>query len=162
LFWDDLLPGAELPQGDHRAFRPAGWIEAGREKLEAMRPIAASAGLTPMQLACQWNLAHESVECVVPTLIQEAGPEARPIEDKRDELAALPQDLRLDSEAVWEIRGIGDNQGCMTLKGASPDHEGEERPDRWPLSDGLVEAGRRYGIEAQRDLAASDAAPARG
>ena len=40
LFWDDLLPGAELPEGDHRAFRPAGWIEAGREKLEQIRPIA--------------------------------------------------------------------------------------------------------------------------
>ena len=50
----------------------------------------------------------------------------------------------------------------MTLKGASPDHEGEERPDRWPLSEDLVEVGRRYGIEAGRDLAASDAAPARG
>jgi aryl-alcohol dehydrogenase-like predicted oxidoreductase len=162
LFWDDLVPGAELPKGDHRAFRPAGWIEAGREKLEAMRPIAAAAGLTPMQLACQWNLAHGAVECVVPTLIQESGPGARPIEDKRDELAALPEELRLDSDAVWKIREIGDNQGCMALKGASPDHEGEERPDRWPLSDDLVEVGRRYGIDAGRDLAASDAVPARG
>jgi aryl-alcohol dehydrogenase-like predicted oxidoreductase len=157
LFWDDLLPGAELGKGDHRAFRPAGWIEAGREKLERMRPIAEAAGLTPMQLACQWNLAHESVECVVPTLIQEAGPEARPIEDKRDELAAMPEELRLDSDAIWEIRAIGDNHGCMALKGASPDHEGEERPDRWPLSEELVDAGRRYGIDAQRDLSGASA-----
>ncbi len=73
LFWDDVLPGAELPAGDHRAFRPQGWIEEGREKLERLRPIAERTGLTPMQLACQWNLAHEAVECVVPTLIQEAG-----------------------------------------------------------------------------------------
>ena len=73
LFWDDLLPGAELADGDHRAFRPAGWIEAGREKLERIRPIAEAAGLTPIQLACQWNLAHPAVECVVPTLIQETG-----------------------------------------------------------------------------------------
>ncbi len=162
LFWDDLLPGAELAEGDHRAFRPAGWIEAGRSKLEQMRPIAEAAGLTPMQLACQWNLAHDAVECVVPTLIQETGPGARPIEDKRAELAALPAELRLGSDEVWRIRAIGDNHGCMTLKGASPDHEGSERPDRWPLSDGLVEAGRRYGIEPERDLAATDAPPARG
>ena len=33
LFWGDLRPGMELPKGDHRAFRPAGWIEAGLEKL---------------------------------------------------------------------------------------------------------------------------------
>ena len=58
---------------DHRSFRPAGWIEAGRERLDAMRPIAERAGLTMIQLACQWNLAHEAVACVVPTLIQEVG-----------------------------------------------------------------------------------------
>ena len=127
LFWGDVLPGAELPPGDHRAFRPEGWIEAGRDRLERMRPIAERSGLSPMHLACQWNLAHAAVECVVPTLIQEAGEGARPIEEKRAELAALPAELRLSAEDVAEIRAIGDNAGCMALKGASPDHEGEER-----------------------------------
>jgi aryl-alcohol dehydrogenase-like predicted oxidoreductase len=155
LFWDDLLPGAELPPGDHRSFRPAGWIEAGREKVERMRPIGESAGLTPMQLACQWNLAHEAVECVVPTLIQEAGPDARSIEEKRAELAALPAEQRLHTEQEAQIRAIGDNTGCMALKGASPDHEGAERPDRWPLSEELAEVGLRWGIDPQRDLAAN-------
>ena len=70
-------PVQELVRGDHRGFRPAGWIEAGRERLDGMRPIAERAGLTMIQLACQWNLAHEPVACVVPTLIQEAGPAAR-------------------------------------------------------------------------------------
>ena len=51
-----------------------------------------------MQLACQWNLAHDPVACVAPTLIQEAGPGARPIEDKRAELAALPEQ-RLSPDA---------------------------------------------------------------
>jgi aryl-alcohol dehydrogenase-like predicted oxidoreductase len=153
LFWDDLLPGAELADGDHRAFRPAGWIEAGRQKLERLRPIAEAAGLTPMQLACQWNLAHDAVESVVPTLIQEAGPGGRPIEDKRAELAALPAEQRLSAEDVDAIRTVGDNRGCMTLKGASPDHEGEERPDRWPLSPELVEVAQRWGIDPERDLA---------
>jgi aryl-alcohol dehydrogenase-like predicted oxidoreductase len=153
LFWDDLLPGTELAKGDHRAFRPEGWIEAGRRKLEQIRPIAEAAGLTPLQLACQWNLAHEAVACVVPTLIQETGAGARPIEEKRAELAALPSDLRLDPGQVAEIRAIGDNSGCMALKGASPDHEGAERPDRWPLTEELAEVGRRWGIEPDRDLA---------
>ena len=81
LFHDDVLPGHEFPQHDHRGFRPAGWVEEGREKLDRMRHVGGAHGLTPLQLACQWNLAHEPVECVVPTLIQERGPSrAKPIE----------------------------------------------------------------------------------
>jgi aryl-alcohol dehydrogenase-like predicted oxidoreductase len=152
LFWDDVRPGHEFGQGDHRNFRPDGWVEAGVEKLERLRPIADRHALTLMQLACGWNLAHPAVETVVPTLIQEAGEDARPIEDKRAELAALPRDQPLSDTEVAEIRATGDNTGCMALKGASPEHEGEERPDRWPLSDELVDAGRRWGVEPERDL----------
>ncbi|MGH2957275.1 MAG: aldo/keto reductase [Solirubrobacterales bacterium] len=152
LFWDDVTPDTELPDGDHRAFRPEGWIAEGRTRLDRLRPIAERASLTPMQLAGEWNLAHEAVECVVPTLIQESGEGARPIEAKRAELAALPSEQRLSAEEVAEIRGIGDNSGCMALKGASPDHPGEERPDRWGLTPELVEAGRRWGIDPDRDL----------
>ena len=73
LFHDDVLPGHAFPRHDHRGFRPPGWIEAGREKLDRMRPIAAAHGLTLLQLACQWNLAHATVRVVAPTLIEEAG-----------------------------------------------------------------------------------------
>lgn len=152
LFWGDLLPGTELERPDHRAFRPDGWIDEGHAKLERLRPIAEDARLTPMQLACQWNLGHPAVRCTVPTLIQERGPDARPIEEKRAELAALPADQRLDDQRIAEIRAIGDNAGCMSLKGASPEHEGDERPDRWALRPDLVEAGRRWGIDPERDL----------
>ena len=99
LFWGDLRAGMELGRGDHRSFRPEGWIEAGLEKLERMMPLAERAGLTPIQLACQWNLAHPAVSCVVPTLIQEGGEGARPIEEKRAELAALPADQRLGARS---------------------------------------------------------------
>ena len=75
LFWDDVRPGHVFAQRDHRAFRPAGWVESGSERLERMRPIAERHGLTALQLACQWNLAHLPVRCVVPTLIEE--PERR-------------------------------------------------------------------------------------
>jgi aryl-alcohol dehydrogenase-like predicted oxidoreductase len=153
LFWDDLRPGMELGRTDHRSFRPSGWIEAGVEKLERLRPFAERAGLTPMQLACQWNLGHPAVECVAPTLIQEVGPEARPIEDKRAELAALPADQRLAADDLSAIRAIGDNTGCMVLKGASPAHEGNEQPDRWGVSADLLAAGKRWGIDPDRDLA---------
>ena len=90
LFHDDVLPGHEFPKYDHRGFRPAGWVEAGRAKLERMRPVAERHGLSLLQLACQWNLAHAPVRCVAPTLIQEPGADAKPIEAKREELAALP------------------------------------------------------------------------
>jgi aryl-alcohol dehydrogenase-like predicted oxidoreductase len=152
IFWDDVTPDTELPKGDHRAFRPKGWIEEGRAKLDRVRPIAERTGLTPMQLACQWNLAHEAVDCVVPTLIQEQGREARPIEEKRAELEALPAEPLLSPGDVAEIRAVGDNSGRMALKGASPEHEGPERPDRWPLAEELVDAGRRWGIDPDRDL----------
>jgi len=152
LFWGDLRAGMELAKGDHRAFRPAGWIEAGLEKLERLDPIRERTGLSPMHLACQWNLAHPAVECMVPTLIQEAGPDARSIEDKRAELAALPAERKLSDEDVAEIRAIGDNANCMTLKGASPEHEGDERPDRWPLTPELTELGARWDIDPARDL----------
>jgi aryl-alcohol dehydrogenase-like predicted oxidoreductase len=152
LFFDDLQPGQELAPRDHRGFRPAGWIEAGRERLEAMRPIADRAGLTMIQLACQWNLAHAPVRCVAPTLIQEVGPLARSIEDKRAELAALPGELKLSPQQVADIRAIGDNTGCMALKGASPAHSGAEQPDRWGLDDHLQEVAQRWEIEPERDL----------
>jgi len=155
LFWGDLRPGAELAKYDHRSFRPAGWIEAGVEKLERLLPIAERAKLTPIQLACQWNLAHPAVESVAPTLIQEIGAEACPIEAKRLELAKLPAEQRLTPADVEEIRAIGDNAGCMALKGASPEHEGEERPDRWPLSPDLAAVGTRWGIDPGRDLVAT-------
>jgi aryl-alcohol dehydrogenase-like predicted oxidoreductase len=161
LFWDDVTPGTQLPPGDHRRFRPDGWVAEGRAKLDRLRPIAERTGLTPMQLACQWNLAHDAVECVVPTLIQEAGEGARPIEDKRAELAALPAERRLSPEEVDEIRGIGDNAGCMALKGASPDHTGEERPDRWSVTEELAAAGGRWGVDPERDLRHLTAEPAR-
>ncbi len=152
LFWDDVLPGHEFPPQDHRRFRPPGWIEAGRERMESMWPIAGRAGLTMLQLACQWNLAQPAVRCVVPTLIQESGPHARPIGDKRAELAALPEHIRLSEVDVDEIRALGDNTGCMALKGASPEHQGDQRPDRWPLDDRLEDVARRWRIEPQRDL----------
>jgi len=155
IFWGDLHPGMQLAEGDHRGFRPGGWIEAGLRKLEQVRPIGERGGLSPIQLACQWNLAHAPVKCVAPTLIQEAGVDARSIEEKRAELAALPSEPRLSKEDVAAIRAAGDNTGCMVLKGASSEHDGEERPDRWALTPALVEVGVRWGIDPEHDLRAA-------
>jgi len=154
LFHDDVLPGHAFAPHDHREFRPSGWVQAGREKLELMRPFAERHGLSMLQLACAWNLAQPAVRCVAPTLIQESGPHARPIEDKRAELAALTDERwgGLEAEEVRAIRAIGENTGCMALKGASVEYEGAPLADRWPLSGHLQELAARWGIAPERDL----------
>jgi aryl-alcohol dehydrogenase-like predicted oxidoreductase len=156
VFHDDVLPGHSFAEYDHRKFRPDGWVQAGREKLERMRPIAARHGLSMLQLACAWNLAQPAVHCVAPTLIQESGAQARPIEDKRAELAALDAaSARLSEQELSEIREIGENAGCMALKGASVEHEGPSRPDRWGLDEELTAVADRWGIDPSNDLAQS-------
>jgi hypothetical protein len=115
------------------------------EKAERMRPIAGKYGLTLLQFASIWNLSHPAVESVVPTFIQEAGEGARPIEDKIREFAALP-DIRLAAEEVEAVRKIGDNTGCMMLKGASKRHATSERPDEWPMREDLLELAGRHGL----------------
>jgi aryl-alcohol dehydrogenase-like predicted oxidoreductase len=152
LFWDDLRPGHPLPQADHRSFRPPGWVEEGLRRMEPMRPIAQRHGLSMIQLACRWNLAQPAVACAVPTLIQEGFPGARPIEAQRDELAGVPPEDVLPDEEIRAIRDAGDNTGCMALKGASPDHQGEEGPDRWPLQPDHVQLAARWGIDPAADL----------
>ena len=155
LFHDDVLPDHAFTEHDHRSFRPDGWIEAGRDRMDGMRPFAERHGLSMIQLACQWNLAHAPVACVAPTLIQEVGPASRPIEDKRAELVAVPAACArspLSEDEVRQIRAIGENTGCMALKGANPAYEGPARADRWGLDDGLRALAGRWNIDPARDL----------
>jgi hypothetical protein len=116
-----------------------------------MRHIADRHGVTLLQLACLWNLTHLAVESVVPTLIQEVAAGAKAISEKVDELASLPLGL-LTEEEVAEIAQIGDNKGCMELKGGSPSHFGESLADRWLLNAELLHVAKRWGIEPARDL----------
>lgn len=151
LFHDDVRPGHEFAEWDHRKFRPDGWIEKGAEKLELARPIAQKYGLTTLQLSCQWNLAHKEVRCVTPTLIEEiAG--GKSIDEKRVELATLPTENVLTEEDVAALREIGDNRGSMTLKGGSPDNDGETKADSWPIDDSLLETAQRWEIEPDKQL----------
>ncbi len=155
LFHDDVLPGHAFAEHDHRKFRPDGWVSDGRERLERLRPYAERHGLSMLQLACAWNLSQPSVRCVAPTLIQESGPDARPVEDKRAELAALTplgDDARLSAAELREIRTIGENRGCMALKGASVEHQGPPRADRWSLDDELSALAGRWHIDPARQL----------
>jgi aryl-alcohol dehydrogenase-like predicted oxidoreductase len=154
LFHDDVRPGHQFGAQDHRGFRPAGWVESGVQKLEQMRSIAEAHGLTLLQLASAWNLSQPAVKSVIPTFIQETGANSRSIESKVEELASL-RETRLSEEECRRISEIGENKGCMALKGANPQHEGEPQPDRWPVTPELEETARRWGIDPQRDLVCS-------
>jgi aryl-alcohol dehydrogenase-like predicted oxidoreductase len=151
VFHDDVRPGHKFGERDHRTFRPAGWVETGTKKLDGMRAIAEQHGLTMLQFACIWNLSQAPVESVVPTMIQEVAEGSKPIEAKIDELAALPE-IKLSADEVEEVRRIGDNTGCMALKGGNPEHTGEVLPDRWPLTADLESVAQRWKITPQRDL----------
>lgn len=155
LFHDDVRPGHKFGPQDHRSFRPPGWVEAGCEKLERMRDFAARHDLTPLQLACLWNLSQPAVRSVIPTFIQECG-SPKSIESKIDEMAALP-DLALASDEVEQIAAIGDNRGCMELKGASAAHTGQPLPDRWALTPDHGGVAQRWGIDPESDLACTHA-----
>lgn len=149
LFHGDVRPGHDFPEHDHRRFRPEGWVERGVERIERMKPIAKRHGLSTLQLACAWDLSHPAVECVAPTLIEEATPGCASPEEQRADLASLPADAGsiLSDAEVGEVREIGDNSGCMALKGGSPDHVGEELADRWVLDEALRQCGERWGIK---------------
>lgn len=151
IFHDDVRPGHRFGTADHRSFRPAGWVEAAVAKLEALRPIAERHGITPLQLACTWNLHQPAVHNVIPTLIQELGEGARPIASKVDELAALKA-VRLSPDEVAEIARIGDNTGCMALKGSSRSHVGSALPDQWELDPELESIATRWNIDPKTDL----------
>lgn len=155
LFHDDVRPGHTFGPRDHRTFRPAGWVDAGAAKINAMRPVAEKHGLTLLQLACAWNLSQAPVKSVIPTLMQETaqvnGVTPKTIEEKIDELAALPS-VTLSADEVAQMFEIGNNKGCMELKGGNPGHTGEPLPDRWPLNDDLLEIAARWKIEPARDL----------
>ena len=152
LFHDDVKPGHQFAPRDHRTFRPAGWVEAGAEKIDRMRAIAEAHGLTMLQLACIWNLQHGPVQSVVPTLIQEPGANAKRIETKVEELASLPE-VTLTADECAQIAEIGDNTNCMSLKGGSAEHSGDPLPDRWELNDELEAVAGRWKIDPVRDLA---------
>jgi aryl-alcohol dehydrogenase-like predicted oxidoreductase len=152
LFHDDVKPGHKFLAQDHRVFRPQGWVEAGNHKLDQIRTVAKAHNLTLLQLACIWNLSQPAVRSVIPTFIQESGEGAKPIERKVEEMAVLPE-VRLSDKELNFIAEVGNNKGCMTLKGGNPEHEGEPAADRWSIQPELIEVARKWKIDPAQDLA---------
>jgi aryl-alcohol dehydrogenase-like predicted oxidoreductase len=152
LFHDDVKTNHKFGPHDHRTFRPAGWVEKGLKKMDELRDIAERHNITLLQLACLWNLSQPPVKCVVPTLIQEVGDQAKPIETKTDELASIPE-ITLSPDEIDFVGRTGDNRGCMQLKGASRAHTTPPEPDRWSISPDLEAVGKRWNIDPDTDLA---------
>lgn len=152
FFHGTVRPGHIFPPGDHRSFRPPGWVEEAEKKWQAIRPIADKYRLTPLQLACQWNLNHPAVVGVVPTLIQESDPAAKSIEVQLEELSQITEPRHLDFQEVQKIAEVGNNKGCMPLKGGSSQFQGTPQADQWWLTGKLVEVAQRWGIAPDRDL----------
>ncbi len=145
VFYDELLPDHEFKPGDHRSYRPDGWVERGYNFVEEIRPMTEAHGLTPLQYAANWNLSFPSVKCVIPTFIQEHGEKGRNIKSKIKEIANLPI-VSLSEGEVEMVRQIGDNTGCMLLKGASSRHTSSERCDEWPMRNDLLDICKAYDL----------------
>jgi hypothetical protein len=129
-------------------------LPAGSRRKCPARETAADRGrygCSMLQLACLWNLAHEPVASVVPTLIQEVGAGAKPIETKLDELAALPE-VQLAPEEVRIISSSATTKVVWNSRGPTRAHNGEPLPDRWPLNNDLRAIAQRWHITPEEDL----------
>ena len=133
----------------HDGFRLLRWGDWFRRA--GMRNVAEKHKLTMIQLASIWNLSQPAVHSVIPTIIQEADPKSKPIEAKVEELAKLP-DLKLSADECAYLAEVGNNKGCMALKGANRSHTGEPEADHWGLNPDLEAVGKRWGIDPDKDL----------
>ena len=60
--------------------------------------------------------------------------------------------MRLSDKELNFIATVGNNKGCMNLKGGNPEHQGEAAADRWPLLPELADIGKRWNIRPEQDL----------
>jgi len=67
LLNEQVTPGTELGEGDHRSHRPTEWYEAGWEKLDAIRFLERDGDCEMSQAAIRWLLFHDEVASVTPT-----------------------------------------------------------------------------------------------
>ena len=90
LFHDDVLPGHRFDSHDHRGFRPrAGSRRGASGSSGSARSPTATGSRRSSSRACGTSPTMPS-SASRPTLIQEPGADAKPIERKREELAAVP------------------------------------------------------------------------
>ena len=147
-------PGASAP-ATTGAFAPPTGSSAGRRRMDAMRAIADRHGLTMMQLACQWNLAHPAVSCVVPSLIQELGGGARgpwrtsgPSSPRCRPQIVLSPHRRSTRSGAWAT-----TPARWRSRAPARCTAGRSAPTPGALDERLGEVAARWGIAPERDLA---------
>ncbi len=132
---------------------PTGWVEAGRAKLERLRPIAERHELTPAAARVRVEPRPPGGRVRRPDADRGARQRASRSSASARSWPPCPPSSPLSAEEVDEIRAIGDNSGSMLLKGATPDHEGDEAPDRWAVGAGEPERSPSAGASTrERDL----------
>ena len=61
----------KIDEKDHRSVRKGEWIKASLKKVEQLRPIAESNGLSITELAIKFILSKKGISSVFPTVISE-------------------------------------------------------------------------------------------
>ena len=121
LFHDDLVDAAALGAPRPSLLPPRG---LGRRRPRAHRPHAADRRAPrPHHAAARVRLGpraragrlRRARRCC-----RSRAPDAKPIEAQRAELAATPRESPLGDDELAAIRALGDNTGCMALKGGVP------------------------------------------
>ena len=118
--------------GDHRAYRAEGWVAGANEKIQKFSSIAERHNMSVMQLATSWALSQKAVGIVTPTFVKEQGEQIDDVFSRVRDVANTPL-LQLSLAECAEIECIGDNTGCMPMKGASKRYKNERRPDEWEM-----------------------------
>ena len=161
LFHDDVLPGHGFLRTDHRGFRPEGWVEAGRAKLDGVRPIAERHALAASARLCLEPRARgRGVR----------GPHPDPgARRARQADRAKARGARGGAELPGADRGRGRRDPARWRQPRFDAPEGRDagprgratRPDRWGLDEELEQVARRWAIDPARDLRAASAVVAR-
>ncbi len=68
---DVIKADTRLSPDDHRRFRDRNWQVYGPQKVELIRPIAESLGMSIHQLACKWLLMQPGLSTITATLTSE-------------------------------------------------------------------------------------------
>ena len=146
VFHDDLVPGHAFSDHDHRGFRPEGWVEAGREKLERIRPIALHARAHPAPAGMRVELGASGGGVRRADVDSGGGP---PRQADRAQARGAGRGARPacpERGGDLEIRTIGDNRGSMLLEEPRPTTTARSVPIAERHA-GTGRACRRFGID---------------
>ena len=87
----------KFDENDHRSHRPRAWLVEGLQKVERLRPLCESRGVTIGQLALLWLYAHPSIVSALPNIYDEA---------QIEEFAAASEHAPLTGEEMEQIHAM--------------------------------------------------------